>query len=75
MVAEILQRAGSLPVHFLAVWHRNGSEIFQFVFLGLIFGAVPLGHDLVDLHKGFVFGFRDNEKDVDRSGQADSAKN
>lgn len=74
-VDEILQCAGSLAVHFLAVRHGNGGEILQFVLLGLIFGTVPLGHDLVDLHEGFVLGFWDNEKDVDGGGQADGAKN
>lgn len=75
MVAETLQRAAFLPVHFLAVRHGNGGEILQFVFLGRIFGTVPLSHDLVDLHKSFVLGFRDDEEDVDRGGQADGAKN
>lgn len=75
MVAKTLQGAGSLPVDFLAVRDGNGGEILQFVFLGLILGPVPLGHDLVDFHKGFVLGFGDDEKDVDGSGQADGTKN
>uniref|UniRef100_A0A2D4LUP3 Uncharacterized protein n=1 Tax=Micrurus spixii TaxID=129469 RepID=A0A2D4LUP3_9SAUR len=74
-VAKTLQCAASFPVYFFAVRHGNGGEILQFVFLSWIFGTVPLGHDLVDLHEGFVLGFGDNEKDVDGGSQTDGAKN
>lgn len=69
-----LKRAVSFSFHLLVVRHRDGGEIPEFLFVGLFLSAVPLGHDLVDLHEGFILGFGDYEIDVNDRGQADAAE-
>lgn len=46
------------------------SELFAVLDLHF----VPLGHDPVDFHEGFILGLRDNEEDVNHGGHADGTE-
>lgn len=49
-------------------------EIFKLFFVTLNLHLVPLGHDPVDFHEGFVLRLRNNNEDVNYSGEADGTE-
>lgn len=56
----------------LPAW--DSAEILKFFFLFLDLHLVPLGHDPVDFHKGFVLRLRNDKEDVNHRGQADGTE-
>lgn len=48
----------------------NGLQIHHLFYICLNLHLVPLGHDSVDFHEGFVLCLRNNEEDVDHGGEA-----
>lgn len=71
----ILKCAVFCYLGLFAVRPRNDGEILEFSFVGLHLYAIPLGHDLIDFHEGFVLGLGDYEEDVNDGGQADATEN
>lgn len=49
-------------------------EILKLFFVFMNLHLVPLGHDLVDFHEGFVLRLRNNKEDVHYSGKADGTE-
>lgn len=64
--------AGDFLLLCLPTW--DSLEILKLFFVFLNLHLVPLGHDPVDFHEGFVLSLRNNEEDVNYSGQADSTE-
>lgn len=56
----------------LPAW--DNVEIFKLFFVFLNLHLVPLGHDPVDFHEGFVLRLRNNKEDVNYSGEADGTE-